>query len=295
MVGKNIQDALSKMDVETIAPPRMELDLMNKGDVLKFLRNCEPDVVVHCAGLVGGIQANIESPYDFALQNITIGSNLVDACLDTGTSKLINLGSSCMYPRDSSNPLKEEMILTGSLEPTNEGYGIAKIAILRLCKYANAQYGTNFKTLIPCNLFGYYDNFDLMAAHLIPGVLHRLHLSALNSSPSVEIWGDGSARREFMFAGDLADFVCSAVSLYDDLPEEMNVGVGTDYSVKEYYEMIAGVVGYEGSFEYDLSKPQGMSQKLVDISRQSELGWSPPTPIDEAIAETYQHFLEVGI
>jgi GDP-L-fucose synthase len=295
MVGKNVQDALSERDAETIAPSREELDLMNKGGVRELLRNCEPDVVVHCAGLVGGIRANIESPYDFALQNMTIGSNVVDACLETGTSRLINLGSSCMYPRDSSNPLKEEMILTGSLEPTNEGYGIAKVAVSRLCKYANAQYGTNFKTLIPCNLFGYYDNFDLKTAHLIPGVMHRLHKSALNSSSSVDIWGDGSARREFMFAGDFADFICSAVELYDDLPEEMNVGMGTDHSVKEYYELIAEVVGYEGSFKHDLSKPQGMSQKLVDISFQGDLGWSPPTTIGEAIAVTYQHFLETWI
>ena len=292
MVGRNLLGAFTALDFEIFAPDRDELNLLCRREVISYLAELEVDAVVHCAGLVGGIQANISSPYDFATQNMTIGCNVVEGCRQNGIEKLINLGSSCMYPKEASNPLQESSILTGALEPTNEGYGLAKVAVSRLCRYANQQYGTDFKTLIPCNLFGRYDHFDLEDAHLIPGAMHRLHLHSQNQEGAMIIWGDGTARREFMYASDLADFVCFALENYQSLPTETNVGLGRDYTVREYYEMIAGVIGYGGDFEYDLSKPRGMEQKLVDISRQTELGWSPPTQIDKAINLTYRYFLE---
>ena len=292
MVGRNLIERMSSLDIETISPSREELDLTRQDEVLSYFRNERPDAVVHCAGLVGGIQANISRPYDFAMQNISMGSNIVGSCLETGVEKLINLGSSCMYPRDGENPLKEDLILSGPLEPTNEGYAIAKIAVSRLCNYSNAQFGTHFKTVIPCNLYGKYDNFDLKKAHLIPAVIHRMHTHKESGKGEITIWGDGSARREFMYASDLADFICVCLKDYESIPEEINVGLGVDFTVKEYYEAISEIIGYDGHFVFDLSKPVGMKQKLIDTSKQRRLGWEPSTDMRHGISKTYRHFME---
>ena len=292
MVGSNLREKLNSLGIETISPKQEELDLTKQDEVASFFSRLNPDAVIHCAGLVGGIHANIERPYDFALENISMGSNIVSSCLENGVEKLINLGSSCMYPREGKNPLKEDTILSGPLEPTNEGYAIAKIAVSRLCKYSNSQFGTDFKTIIPCNLYGKYDDFDLKKSHLIPGVIHRMHLHKNSGKESITIWGDGTARREFMYASDLADFICFALSDYGSVPQEINVGLGFDFTVKEYYKMIAEEIGYIGNFEFDLSKPTGMRQKLVDVSKQQSLGWSPPTNTREAIGKTYSYFLD---
>lgn len=295
MVGSNLREALSSLGIKSISPNQKGLDLTKQDEVSNFFTKHKPNAVIHCAGLVGGIHANIARPYDFAMQNMSMGSNIVNSCLENGVEKLINLGSSCMYPRDGHNPLKEESLLSGPLEPTNEGYAVAKIAVSRLCKYSNSQFGTDFKTLIPCNLYGKYDDFDLEKAHLIPGVIHRMHLHKNSGKESITIWGDGSARREFMYASDLADFICFALSKYNSVPEEINVGLGFDFTVKEYYQMIAEEIGYSGKFEFDLSKPTGMKQKLVDVSKQNSLGWSPPTDTREAIRKTYRHFVDAWI
>ena len=223
----------------------------------------------------GGIHANIARPYDFASKNYLMGYNLVDGCIKNNIPKLINLGSSCMYPKEGMNPLIEGSILSGALEPTNEGYAIAKIAISRLCAYANMQYETNYKTLIPCNIYGKYDDFSLETSHLIPGVIHRMHATKQSGKGAMTIWGNGEVRREFMYASDLAEFICFSIENYDEIPELMNVGMGFDYSITEYYEMISEVVGYTGSFDFDLSKPVGMKQKLVDTTIQENLGWNP--------------------
>lgn len=292
MVGSNLREKLNSLGIETISPKQEELDLTKQDEVANFFSRLKPDAVIHCAGLVGGIHANIERPYDFALQNIFMGSNIVNSCLENGVEKLINLGSSCMYPREGKNPLKEDTILSGPLEPTNEGYAIAKIAVSRLCKYSNSQFGTDFKTIIPCNLYGKYDDFDLKKSHLIPGVIHRMHLHKNSGKGSITIWGDGTARREFMYASDLADFICFTLSDYGSVPQEINVGLGFDFTVKEYYKMIAEEIGYIGNFEFDLTKPTGMRQKLVDVSKQQSLGWSPPTNTREAIGKTYSYFLD---
>ncbi len=292
MVGSNLREALKSLGTEVIAPNQEELDLTRQDDVSSYIRKNQPDAVIHCAGLVGGIQANIARPYDFAMQNISMGSNIVNSCIESGVEKLFNLGSSCMYPKEGENPLKEEMILSGPLEPTNEGYAIAKIAVSRLCNYSNSQFGTDFKTIIPCNLYGKYDDFDLKKAHLIPGVIHRMHVHNDSGDGPITIWGDGSVRREFMYASDMADFVCFALSNYISVPEEINLGLGFDFTVKEYYEMIAEEIGYKGDFEFDLSRPTGMKQKLVDTSKQEEMGWKPPTDTKEGIRKTYRFFMD---
>ena len=207
MVGRNITALAERQGIEVVAPNRNELNLLDLDSVTTFIKLNQPDVVVHCAGLVGGIQANIEAPYDFCFQNLQIGLNVVQGAYDAGVTKLINLGSSCMYPRALENPLRESMVMTGELEPTNEGYAIAKIAVARLAQYLSLQYGVSFKTYIPCNLYGYWDKFEPNKSHMIPAVIRKIHEAVHSNTNVVDIWGDGLARREFMFAEDLADFI----------------------------------------------------------------------------------------
>jgi GDP-L-fucose synthase len=295
MVGRNILSLGEAHSHEIYAPDRAMLDLLDKNALTSYLLDIKPDVVIHCAGRVGGIQANIQSPYDFCFDNLQMGLNIIKASHEVGISRLINLGSSCMYPRAAENPLKEAEVLTGELEPTNEGYAVAKIAVARLADYIRQQHGRAYKTIIPCNLYGFWDKFDLKSSHMIPAVIRKLHEAKTKDSEFVEIWGDGTARREFLFVEDLANFIFFALANFDALPNNMNVGLGFDYSINDYYEMVKKVVGYAGYFKYDLTKPTGMKQKLVDVSLQSGLGWEPQTDIKTGIERTYQYFLSLGL
>lgn len=293
MVGRNLTTLLSQDGgVELLTPTRSELDLLDAEEIDSFIAKKMPDFIIHCAGLVGGIQANIASPFDFFDVNLRMGLNLIHAAHNNGIECLINLGSSCMYPRAAANPMVEDLVLKGELEPTNEGYALAKIAVAKACEYLSTQYNRNYKTLIPCNLYGYWDDFDPVSSHMIPGVIQRLHDAKENGVDSVEIWGDGEVRREFMFAGDLAEFIQIAIQRYDELPSLMNVGLGHDYSINEYYDAISNVVGFQGNFAHDLTKPTGMKQKLVDTTLQELMGWSPPTSLERGLELTYQFFKE---
>ncbi|HGF6562051.1 NAD-dependent epimerase/dehydratase family protein [Providencia sp. wls1922] len=291
MVGRNIITLANKLGINIVAPTKAELNLNCQQSIRACLEYHKPDFVIHCAGLVGGIQANIAAPYDFCYQNLLIGMNVIQASFDAGIQKLINLGSSCMYPREADNPLQEPSILTGTLEPTNEGYAIAKIAIARLTEYLSQQHGVKYKTLIPCNLYGYWDKFSPEKSHMIPSVIYKLDTAIRNGINEVDIWGDGLSRREFMFAEDLADFIIYSLNKFDLVPSCMNVGLGFDYSINEYYETIGKVVGYTGIYTHDLSKPAGMKQKLVDTTEQTKLGWSPKTSLKEGIMKTYNFYL----
>lgn len=292
MVGRNILEHPKVKKWHVIAPTSKELDLTDFLAVDSFVRKVQPKMIVHAAGHVGGIQANIENPIMFMDRNLTIGRNIIMASHQAGVRQFLNIGSTCMYPRFSLNPLHEEMILTGPLEPTNEGYALAKIIATRLCQYiqledANAQ----FKTIIPCNLFGRYDNFDPKSSHLLPAIIHKVHSAKIAGDTTVEIWGDGTARREFMYAGDLADAILRAVENFDSFPEIMNCGIGLDYSINEYYQAVAEVIGWKGIFRHDLSRPVGMKQKLASVERQSAWDWSAPTTLRDAIAKTYDYYI----
>ena len=291
MVGRNIIALATKKGYEVYSPSRQELNLASIDDIKEKIEYFQPDVVIHSAGLVGGIQANIAAPYDFCFENIQMGMNIVQGAFLAGVTKLINLGSSCMYPRFANNPLKEEMVLQGELEPTNEGYAIAKIATAKLAEYLSQQYGVSYKTYIPCNLYGYWDKFDPNKSHMIPAVIRKLDDAVKKQFDVVDIWGDGLARREFMFAEDLADFIVYSLSKFEQVPNNINIGIGQDYSINEYYQAVAKSVGYNGKFEHDLSKPAGMKQKLVDISKQTQLGWSPNTSLEMGIKKTYEFYL----
>lgn len=293
MVARNIAEHAAAANWELMAPARAELDLERAEAVQAFVRETRPDVVIHAAGRVGGIQANIAHPVDFLVRNVDIGRNVIMAAHAAGVPRLINLASSCMYPRQGQNPLREELVLAGELEPTNEGYAIAKIYATRLCQYLRRQEpALQYKTLIPCNLYGRFDKFDPAHSHLIPAVIRKIHEAKQAGAVTVEIWGDGLARREFMDAADLADAVLRHVVQGESAPELMNIGLGFDYTINEYYAAVARVVGWQGEFVHDLSKPVGMRQKLVDVSRQTAWGWAPKISLEQGIARCYDYFLD---
>ncbi|WP_276199191.1 GDP-L-fucose synthase [Chelatococcus sp. XZ-Ab1] len=295
MVGRNIIDLCRERGIEVVAPRRTELDLTDHASTLRVLREVRPDIVVHAAGRVGGIQANIREPVRFLTENWDIGRNIVLAAREAGVTRLLNLGSSCMFPRNSPDPLKEEDVLSGTLEPTNEGYALAKCAVARLCSYVHREEPSLlYKTMIPCNLYGRYDKFDPAVSHLVPAVIHKLHVAKRDGLPEVEIWGDGTARREFMYSGDLADAILFAVDRFAEMPDVLNVGLGEDYSVNEYYAVAAEVVGYTGGFVYDTTKPVGMMRKLLDISRQKAFGWQAQTSLRQGLQATYDFYLSSG-
>lgn len=294
MVGRNIAD-YTPAGVNLLTPSTSELNLLNYEAVRTYLVTNEPDMVIHAAGIVGGIQANINHPVRFLRENTLMAHNLIWAAFETGVPYLINLGSSCMYPRKAVNPIREEMILTGELEPTNEGYALAKVFAERFCHYINRERDNNrYKTLIPCNLYGRYDKFDSEWGHMIPSVIRKLHQAKLQADVSVNIWGDGEARREFMYAADLADFIWYAIHNIDSIPELLNVGLGYDYTINEYYRIVADVIGFKGNFDHDLSKPVGMQQKLEDVSKLAQTGWKPKTTLEHGIKETYDYFLKIN-
>ena len=293
MVGRNIRAHHHALNWDLLAPTSGELDLTDANAVRSYFMDHKPDVVVHAAGRVGGIHANIEHPVDFLDTNNVIGRNVIMGAWSTGVRQLINLASTCIYPAEAHCPLTEDMILTGSLEPTNEGYAISKIMAMRLCEYICRQDpDAQFKTLIPCNLYGPYDKFDPKRSHLLPAIIHKVHKAKMSDAPKVDIWGDGTVRREFMYAPDLGDAVLRAASEITALPDLMNIGLGHDHSINEYYAIVADVIGWTGEFTHDLTRPVGMKQKLCDTSRARQWGWQAPTLIRDGIAKTYKFYCE---
>ena len=286
------RDLAAARGLDVVAPGHGELDLLDAAAVIAFLRKVKPSVVVHAAGRVGGIEANMREPVRFLTENWDMGKNVVLGAREAGIARLINLGSSCMYPKDSPRTLREEDILSGPLEPTNEAYAIAKSAVQRLSAYISSETPAfQYKTLIPCNLYGRYDSFDPKRSHLAAAVIHKLHRAKVEGRDTVDIWGDGTVRREFLYAGDLADAILAAIDRFDSLPVVMNIGAGIDHTVNEYYEAAAEVVGYIGTFTHDLSKPVGMKRKLMDVSRAKAWGWTAGTSLKDGLAQAYEFYL----
>lgn len=295
MVGRNIQDyAEQYRDDEILHPSSKEMNLLNFESVESYIKQHQPDLIIHAAGVVGGIQANIDNPVKFLADNVQMGQNIVLAACQQGIKQLLNLGSSCMYPKAAPNPLVEEQILTGELEPTNEGYALAKIVTAKLCNYCSDKPDSNlaYKTLIPCNLYGKYDKFDGIKSHMIPAAILKISQAKLAQMDEVQIWGDGTVRREFMYALDLADALFYCIDHFQKMPTMLNIGLGHDFSINEYYAKIAAVVGFEGSFNHDLTKPIGMKQKLVSTTKLTALGWKPKHTLEQGLQQTYQYYLE---
>lgn len=283
MVGKSLVPKASAA-YEILAPSSKELNLLQPEAVDRYLQKHKPDIIVHAAGRVGGIKANMENSYAFLYENMVMGFNVVNSAKNAGIGCFINLASSCMYPKEATNPLKESMIGNGALESTNEGYALAKISVAKLCA------AIGYKTLVPCNLYGPYDKFSIETAHMIPAVIRKTHDVKVNGGKLV-MWGTGLARREFMFVGDLTDYIMHVLPRYDLLPVISNVGLGYDYTILQYYEAIKEVVGLDADIEFDLTKPEGMKQKLVDISNQTKMNWQPRISLEEGIKQTYRFFL----
>jgi len=291
MVGKNILEYSKKYNYIFLSPSSTELNLLDYNSVDNFIKKNNPDFIIHAAGKVGGIQANIKEPVSFLINNIDMGRNIIMAAKSNNIKNLLNLSSSCMYPRNAENPLSESLILKGELEPTNEGYAIAKIMSTRLCEYiVKEDDSKNYKTVIPCNLYGKYDKFDPRNSHLIPAVISKIYKAKLSDSREISIWGDGKSRREFMYTEDLADFIFYAITNFDKMPQNINVGLGHDYSIDDYYLKIATVLGYKGKFSHDLSKPTGMKQKLIDDTKLKEFGWKSKTTLTEGLRKTIDYY-----
>lgn len=293
MVGSNIIDHEYSTKYKILSPSSSDLNLLNYQNTENYIAFNKPEFVIHAAGIVGGIEENMSYPVKFLFNNMQMGLNILMASKTKKIKKFINLGSSCMYPKNVENPIPEDLILKGELEPTNEGYAIAKSASSRLCEYITREDSSYlYRTIIPCNLYGKYDNFNYDSSHMIPGVIKRIHDAKNNNSEFVDIWGDGLARREFMYAADLADFIYYAVENFNKMPQNINVGLGFDYKIIEYYKIIADIIGYRGKFNHDMSKPIGMKKKLIDIKKLNEFGWSHQTSLESGIKKTYDYFLD---
>ena len=292
MVGSAVWRALvTKGYTNLVGKTSKELNLLDQQSVLHFYKNEQPEVVIDAAAKVGGIHANNNFPYQFIMENMQIQNNLIDGAYKTGVEKFIFLGSSCIYPKFAPQPLKEEYLLSDSLEPTNEWYAIAKISGVKACEAIRKQYNKDYVSLMPTNLFGYFDNFDLQSSHVLPAMLRKFHEAKINNQSDVILWGSGAPKREFLFVDDMADAVVYA--LENNLPDHLyNVGTGQDITIKELAETIQKITGHSGNIIWDANKPDGTPRKLMDVSKIKNLGWEYSTELELGINKTYKWFLE---
>jgi GDP-L-fucose synthase len=298
LVGSAIKRKLEEKGyVNLIYSDVDDFDLQRQTEVEAFFEKERPEYVFLAAAKVGGIWANKTWPAEFIYSNLSIQVNVINAAYKCGVKKLLFLGSSCIYPRMTPQPMKEEHLLTSPLEPTNEAYAIAKIAGLKMCRYYNEQYGTNYISVMPTNLYGPNDNYNLETSHVLPALIRKFHEAGLEKKPFVELWGTGSPRREFLYVDDLADAVVFLMEKYDykDIGEIINIGIGKDVTIKELAELIKSIVGFEGELKWDTDKPDGTPRKLLDVSRLKSLGWEPRYSLEEGIRKTYQSYLEGNI
>jgi GDP-L-fucose synthase len=270
---------------------RKQLDLLNQKDVEQFLSDEKPDYIINAAARVGGIHANSTYPAEFIHQNLILNANLIHSAWKNGVSRFLNLGSSCIYPCRSEQPIKEEYLLTGPLEKTNEAYALAKIAGLEMCRHYRAQYGVLFHSAMPTNMYGHGDNYHLQDSHVLPALIRRFHEAKLNGLPEVTIWGTGSPRRELMHVDDLASGVLFLLE-NENPPDWVNLGTGIDHSIQEIANLVKDVVGYKGNISNDTSKPDGMPLKRLDVSLAEKMGWNATIPLEEGLLATYQEFCD---
>lgn len=292
MVGSAIWRTLSTQGFNNlIGVTSKELDLRDQKEVFNFFENEKPSVVIDAAARVGGILANNDYPYQFIMDNLQIQNNLIDAAHKNEVKKFIFLGSSCIYPKLAPQPLKEDYLLTNTLEPTNEWYAIAKIAGVKACQAIRKQFGKDFVSLMPTNLYGVFDNFDLNTSHVLPAMIRKFHEAKENNNAPVTLWGSGMPMREFLFVDDMAEAVLFAIE--NMLPDYLyNVGTGVDLTIKDLAETIQKIIGHEGEIIWDNSKPDGTPRKLMDVSKMHKLGWKHKIDLDNGIQKTYNWFLE---
>jgi GDP-L-fucose synthase len=292
LVGSAIVRALDKQGYENLLlRTHEELDLLDQLAVRRFFEAARPEAVIVAAARVGGIHANSTRPAQFIRDNLLIQDNVIDSAHRAGVGKLVFLGSSCIYPKLAPQPIKEDYLLTGPLEPTNEWYAIAKIAGVKMCQAYRREYGFNAISLMPTNLYGPGDNFDLQNSHVLPALIRRFHEAKLRGDESVTVWGTGTPRREFLHVDDLADAILYLLHTYDAEPI-VNIGWGEDVTIRELAQLVVSVIGYKGRLIFDTTKPDGTPRKLLDVTRMTELGWRPKIPLKLGIETTYTWFTE---
>jgi GDP-L-fucose synthase len=291
LVGSAIQRRLAREDCEIVTVGRAEVDLRRQAEVEDWLAETKPDVIIVAAATVGGILANATRPAEFLYDNLAIESNIIEGAHRTAAKKLLFLGSACIYPKHAPQPMPEGAMLTGPLEPTNEWYAIAKIAGIKLCQAYRHQYGLDFISAMPTNLYGPGDNFDLESSHVLPALLRKVHEAKSAGTKTVEIWGSGKPQREFLYVDDCADAVIYLLTHYSG-EEHVNVGSGEEVSIAELARTVATAVGFGGTFHYDSTKPDGMPRKLLDVSRLTAMGWRAETALAEGIRRTYDWYLK---
>lgn len=301
MVGSAIARALDEAGYKNILTrSHAEQDLVNQAAVSDFFESEKPDYVILAAAKVGGIHANNTYPAEFIYENLIMEANIIHSAHKNDIDRLLFLGSSCIYPRLAEQPMKEESLLTGTLEPTNEPYAIAKIAGIKLCESYNRQYGTHYRSAMPTNLYGPHDNYDLETSHVIPALLHKFHKAKLNGEASVEVWGTGKPKREFLHVDDLANACVFLMELDDsdyeqhtsEMNSHINVGTGLDVTIKQLAELVGEVVGFEGKIEFNTDKPDGSPRKLLDVSRLKKLGWQAKIDLREGLGQAYEWAVE---
>ena len=294
MVGSAIVRQIEAGGKNTwVGKTRQELDLLDRNAVFQFLSDEKPDAVIIAAARVGGIQANNNFPVEFLSENLQIETNLMDAAHKSNIDRLLFLGSSCVYPKFAEQPIKEEYLLTGALESTNEAYSLAKIAGLKLVQAYRKQYGHNWISAMPTNMYGPGDNFDPESSHVLPALIRKFHDAKVSGATSVTLWGTGSPRREFLHSDDLGRACLFLLENYDE-DVALNIGMGKDISIQELAELIKAIVGFEGSIEWDTTKPDGTPRKLLDVSRITALGWKPSISLEQGIRSTYDWYLSKG-
>lgn len=294
MVGTSLLKILKSLNYNNIVTrTSKELDLRNQYDVKTFFKDEKPEYVFLLAAKVGGINANIKYPAEFIYDNLMIQSNVINESYKHNVKKLIFLGSSCIYPHRCSQPMKEQFLMNGPLEPTNEAYAIAKIAGLEMCRFYRKQYGCNFISVMPTNLYGEYDNFDLENSHVIPALIRKIHNAKVETLKEIVVWGTGEIKREFLYVDDLSNALIYLMKTYDN-ELHINIGTGKDIKIKELVEIIKDTIGYDGNIIYDSTKPDGMAQKLLDVSLINKLGWRYTTSLKDGIKKTYKWWCENG-
>ena len=290
MVGSALVRRLASEDCEVLTVGRDAIDLRRQADVEGWVEQMQPDAIFMAAARVGGILANDTRPADFIYDNLVIETNITHAAYKTGVGKMLFLGSSCIYPKLAPQPMPEEALLTGPLEPTNEWYAVAKIAGIKLCQAYRRQHGCDFISAMPTNLYGPHDNFDLQSSHVAAALLAKTHAAKLSGAPMVEIWGSGAPRREFLYVDDLADALVFLMKTYS-ADGHVNIGCGTDVTIKDLAKLIADVVGFQGSFTFDSTKPDGTPRKLLNVDKLRGLGWTAKTNLREGLRRTYEWYL----
>lgn len=297
MLGRTIRELWPALrpDDELLVSTRANGDLMDPAATKHLVKKNAPDAVIHAAAKVGGIAAKLRQPLEFLFDNIVMDTNVIKASIDMGVPELLYIGSAVVYPEKYENPFEERDLLSGSLEPANEGYALAKIAGAKLCEYASSQYGFAYKTVLPSNLYGPNDHFLSPEAHLVPSALMKVHRAKLAGDPFVTIWGDGTARREFTFSEDVAGWMIGQIGSLSSWPARLNLGQGIDHSVTEYYEAAKRAVGYEGRFVFDVMQPSGTHQRLLNSTTASTLGWVAPTTLEDGMKRCYERLMQLDV